>query len=133
MIPLVWEVQGDPSGCSLILLTSNKGRVIVYDPNTKTQHLFGCQQHLGNKVMGHPVILYDVLWYTFRVYVSASEYCEKVVPRQRLHLALDEVDSLVLERRRPVRVRHKVAGKVLADHQFLKRVDNFQTLETNTG
>ena len=51
--------------------------------------------------------------------VSASEYCEKVVPRQRLHLALDEVDSLVLERRRPVRVRHQVPGKVLADDQFL--------------
>ena len=55
-----------------------------------------------------------------RVDVAAGEDVEKVVPRQRLHLALDEVDALVLERRRPVRVRHQVTGKVLADDQLLE-------------
>ena len=52
--------------------------------------------------------------------VSAGEDGEEVVPGEGLHLALDEVDALVLERRGPVRVRHQVAGKVLAYHQFLQ-------------
>ena len=56
---------------------------------------------------------------TFRVDVAAGEYGEEVVPGQWLHLALDEVDALVLQRRRPVRVRHKVPREVLAYHQLL--------------
>ena len=60
--------------------------------------------------------------------VAASEDGEKVFPRQRLYLALHEVDSLVLERRRPVRVRHQMTGKVLADHQFLSEGKSYRML-----
>ena len=51
--------------------------------------------------------------------VAAGEDGEEVVPGQWLHLALDEVDALVLQRRRPVRVRNQVPREVLADDELL--------------
>ena len=51
--------------------------------------------------------------------VPAREEGEEVLLGQGCQLPLDEVDPLALERRRPIRMRQEVTGKVLTYHQLL--------------
>ena len=53
--------------------------------------------------------------------VSAREKRQEVRLGERLPLPLDKVHPLVLQWGRPVRVRHQVARKVLADDQLLAK------------
>ena len=50
------KVQGDPSGCSLGLVDIKQMLYFSVCSSTRTQLLFWCQQHLGNNLMGHPVM-----------------------------------------------------------------------------
>jgi hypothetical protein len=61
--------------------------------------------------------------------IPASQNGEKIVFRQRHLFSFDEINSFVLQRRRPVGVADQVAGEVLADDQFLnERKKNWQNL-----